>query len=204
MKINHTDLEDLLKKDLETCSKEHDLQQIKSKYLGKKGHVTILFSSLKDIPSEERKAFGSELNNLKQVITKLIDLKFADIKRNREITQRLDLDTPARHHQFGSHHPISLVIRRIEKIFSNFGFETHEGPEIETEYYNFESLNIADNHPARDMHDTFYFDNNLLLRTHTSSVQIHAMENRSAPLRVLAPGRVYRCDSDPTLSLIHI
>ena len=91
-----------------------------------------------------------------------------------EITQRLDLDTPARHHQFGSHHPISLVIRRIEKIFSNFGFETHEGPEIETEYYNFESLNIADNHPARDMHDTFYFDSNLLLRTHTSSVQIHA------------------------------
>ena len=92
MKINHTDLEDLLKQDLETCSKEHDLQQIKSKYLGKKGHVTILFSSLKDIPPEERKAFGSELNNLKQVITKLIDSKFVDIKRNREITQRLDLD----------------------------------------------------------------------------------------------------------------
>ena len=200
MKINHTDLEDLLKKDLETCSKEHDLQQIKSKYLGKKGHVTILFSSLKDIPPEDRKAFGSELNNLKQAMTKLIDLKSVDIKRNREDTQRLDLDTPARHHQFGSHHPISLVIRRIEKIFSNFGFETHEGPEIETEYYNFESLNIADNHPARDMHDTFYFDSNLLLRTHTSSVQIHAMENRSAPLRVLAPGRVYRCDSDPTHS----
>ena len=104
MKINHTDLEDLLKKDLETCSKEHDLQQIKSKYLGKKGHVTILFSSLKDVPPEERKAFGAELNNLKQAITKLIDLKFVDIKRNREITQRLDLDTPARHHQLSLIH----------------------------------------------------------------------------------------------------
>ena len=92
MKINHTDLEDLLKQDLETCSKEHDLQQIKSKYLGKKGHITTLFSSLKDIPPEERKAFGSKLNNLKQVITKLIDLKSGDIKRSREITQRLDLD----------------------------------------------------------------------------------------------------------------
>ena len=187
MKINHTDLEDLLKQDLEACDKEHDLQQIKSKYLGKKGHLTNIFSSLKDIPTEDRKSLGSQLNNLKQIITKLIDLKFVELKKYKENTQRLDLDTPARHHQFGSHHPISLVIRRIEKIFTNFGFETHYGPEIETEYYNFESLNIADNHPARDMHDTFYFENDLLLRTHTSSVQIHAMENITAPLRVLAP-----------------
>ena len=99
MKINHTDLEALLKQDLETCNKEHDLQQIKSKYLGKKGHLTNLFSSLKDIPSENRKSYGSELNNLKQIVTKLINSKLEELENNKEKGQRLDLDVPARHHQ---------------------------------------------------------------------------------------------------------
>ncbi len=200
MDINHTDLQGLLIKDLETCSKEHDLLQIKSKYIGKKGLLTKLFSTIKEIDSEQRKKFGAELNEIKIKITQIIDDKLSEIKLKSHITKKCDLDIPARNHNYGAHHPVSLIIRRIENIFSKYGFEIHDGPEIETEFYNFESLNISDNHPARDMHDTFYINNNLLLRTHTSSVQIHAMENSSPPLRVLAPGRVYRCDSDPTHS----
>ncbi len=200
MKINHTDLEALLKTDLLSCKKEHDLLQIKSKFIGKKGYLTDLFSAIKDIPNTERKEYGAQLNQVKIVLVKLIDAKLSEINSARKTSVKKDLDVPPRHHQFGSHHPISLVIKRIENIFSIYGFKSHDGPEIETEYYNFESLNIAKNHPARDMHDTFYIDKGYLLRTHTSSVQIHVMENQKPPLRVLAPGRVYRCDSDPTHS----
>jgi phenylalanyl-tRNA synthetase alpha chain len=200
MDINHTDLEKLLKEDLVSCNKEHDLLQIKSKYLGKKGYLASLFASLKNIDPDKRKAFGAELNGIKNTLSSLIEIKLNTLRSSNEVSKKIDLDVPARHHNNGSHHPISLVIKKIENIFLNYGFDIHDGPEIETEHYNFESLNIAKNHPARDMHDTFYFDSKLLLRTHTSSVQIHAMETSEAPYRVLAPGRVYRCDSDPTHS----
>ena len=200
MDINHTDLEYLLKEDLKSCNKEHDLLQVKSKYLGKKGLLTSLFASIKKLNQEERKKFGVELNNVKNTLLLLLDKKLDSLKVTNQSTIKIDLDVPPRHHNNGSHHPISLVIKRIENIFLKYGFDIHDGPEIETEHYNFESLNIGDNHPARDMHDTFYLNNKLLLRTHTSSVQIHAMENSAPPFRVLAPGRVYRCDSDPTHS----
>ena len=200
MKINHTDLESLLKKDLQSCNTERDLLQIKSKYLGKKGHLTFLFSSLKDIDSDKRKMFGAQLNEVKTILSNILEKKLNKLQSLNTVTQKTDLDVPARHYNKGSHHPVSLVIKRIEKIFLKYGFDIHDGPEIETEHYNFESLNIGENHPARDMHDTFYLDSKLLLRTHTSSVQIHAMENSSVPFRVLASGRVYRCDSDPTHS----
>ena len=200
MDINHTDLEKLLKEDLGSCSKEHDLLQIKSKYLGKKGHLTLLFTSLKNIDADKRKTFGAELNIIKNTLSSMIEIKRISLRSSNEVPEKIDLDVPARHHNNGSHHPISLIIKKIENIFLEYGFDIHDGPEIETEHYNFESLNIAKNHPARDMHDTFYFDSQFLLRTHTSSVQIHAMETSNAPFRVLAPGRVYRCDSDPTHS----
>ena len=200
MDINHTDLENLLKEDLDSCNKEHDLLQIKSKYLGKKGYLTSLFTSLKNIDPDKRKTFGAELNSIKNTLSSMIEIKLISLRSLNEVPEKIDLDVPARHHNNGSHHPISLIIKKIENIFLEYGFDIHDGPEIETEHYNFESLNIAKNHPARDMHDTFYFDSQLLLRTHTSSVQIHAMETSNAPFRVLAPGRVYRCDSDPTHS----
>jgi len=200
MDINHTDLEKLLKEDLDSCNKEHELLQIKSKYLGKKGYLTSLFSSLKNIDSDERKAFGAELNGIKNTLSRMIETKLNSLRSSNKVSEKIDLDVPAKHHNSGSHHPISLVIKKIENIFLKYGFDIHDGPEIETEHYNFESLNIAKNHPARDMHDTFYFESELLLRTHTSSVQIHVMETSKAPFRVLAPGRVYRCDSDPTHS----
>jgi len=200
MDIHHTDLENSLKEDLQNCNNEHDLLQIKSKYLGKKGLLTSLFASIKNLGINERKRFGIELNNVKNILSKLLTSKLESLKAADNTTNKIDLDVPPRHHNNGSHHPISLVIRKIENIFLKYGFDIQDGPEIETEHYNFESLNILENHPARDMHDTFYLNNKLLLRTHTSSVQIHAMENSTAPFRVLAPGRVYRCDSDPTHS----
>ena len=200
MDIHHTDLENLLKEDLQNCNNEHDLLQIKSKYLGKKGLLTSLFASIKNLGINERKRFGIELNNVKNILSELLASKLESLKAADNTTNKIDLDVPPRHHNNGSHHPISLVIRKIENIFLKYGFDIQDGPEIETEHYNFESLNILENHPARDMHDTFYLNNKLLLRTHTSSVQIHAMENSTAPFRVLAPGRVYRCDSDPTHS----
>jgi phenylalanyl-tRNA synthetase alpha chain len=200
MDIHHTDLENSLKEDLQNCNNEHDLLQIKSKYLGKKGLLTSLFASIKNLGINERKRFGIELNNVKNILSKLLASKLESLKAADNTTNKIDLDVPPRHHNNGSHHPISLVIRKIENIFLKYGFDIQDGPEIETEHYNFESLNILENHPARDMHDTFYLNNKLLLRTHTSSVQIHAMENSKAPFRVLAPGRVYRCDSDPTHS----
>ena len=200
MDIHHTDLENALKDDLQKCNSQHDLLQIKSKYLGKKGLLTSLFVSIKNLDINERKRFGIELNNVKNILSKLLASKLESLKAADNTTNKIDLDVPPRHHNNGSHHPISLVIRKIENIFLKYGFDIQDGPEIETEHYNFESLNILQNHPARDMHDTFYLNNKLLLRTHTSSVQIHAMENSTAPFRVLAPGRVYRCDSDPTHS----
>ena len=200
MDIHHTDLENALKDDLQKCNSQHDLLQIKSKYLGKKGLLTSLFVSIKNLDINERKRFGIELNNVKNILSKLLASKLESLKAADNTTNKIDLDVPPRHHNNGSHHPISLVIRKIENIFLKYGFDIQDGPEIETEHYNFESLNILENHPARDMHDTFYLNNKLLLRTHTSSVQIHAMENSTAPFRVLAPGRVYRCDSDPTHS----
>jgi phenylalanyl-tRNA synthetase alpha chain len=200
MDIHHTDLENSLKEDLQNCNNEHDLLQIKSKYLGKKGLLTSIFASIKNLGINERKRFGIELNNVKNILSKLLASKLESLKAADNTTNKIDLDVPPRHHNNGSHHPISLVIRKIENIFLKYGFDIQDGPEIETEHYNFESLNILQNHPARDMHDTFYLNNKLLLRTHTSSVQIHAMENSTAPFRVLAPGRVYRCDSDPTHS----
>ena len=200
MDIHHTDLENALKDDLQKCNSQHDLLQIKSKYLGKKGLLTSLFVSIKNLDINERKRFGIELNNVKNILSQLLANKLKSLKSANDTTNKIDLDVPPRHHSNGSHHPISLIIRKIENIFLKYGFDIQDGPEIETEHYNFESLNILENHPARDMHDTFYLDKKLLLRTHTSSVQIHAMENATAPFRVLAPGRVYRCDSDPTHS----
>ena len=200
MDIHHTDLENALKDDLQKCNSQHDLLQIKSKYLGKKGLLTSLFVSIKNLDINERKRFGIELNNVKNILSQLLANKLKSLKSANDTTNKIDLDVPPRHHSNGSHHPISLIIRKIENIFLKYGFDIQDGPEIETEHYNFESLNILQNHPARDMHDTFYLNNKLLLRTHTSSVQIHAMENSTAPFRVLAPGRVYRCDSDPTHS----
>ena len=191
-----------LVKDLTKVSTENELLNIKSKYLGKKGEITLLTNSLKDLSIEDKKIQGQKINSLKKEIESLIDEKFRQIKiddiNNKLKDEKIDVTLPSRGIDLGSIHPISQVLSDVTDIFTDFGFEVTEGPEIETDYYNFESLNIPKNHPARDMQDTFYLDKDKLLRTHTSPMQIRVMEKNNPPIKIISPGKVYRCDSDVT------
>mgnify|MGYP001403372762 CR=1 FL=1 len=191
-----------LVKDLTKVSTENELLNIKSKYLGKKGEITLLTNSLKDLSIEDKKIQGQKINSLKKEIESLIDEKFRQIKiddiNNKLKDEKIDVTLPSRGIDLGSIHPISQVLSDVIDIFTDFGFEVTEGPEIETDYYNFESLNIPKNHPARDMQDTFYLDKDKLLRTHTSPMQIRVMEKNNPPIKIISPGKVYRCDSDVT------
>lgn len=178
------------------------LEKLRVDYLGKKGEITGQLKSLKDIPEEQRREFGKHVNDAKDAITDAINIRKITLEeraiQDQLAKERVDVTLSAKHLEAGGLHPISIVLERISQLFVQLGFSVHEGPEVESEYYNFEALNIPSHHPARAMHDTFYFDNKLLLRTHTSPVQIRVMENQKPPLKIIAPGRVYRCDSDVT------
>ena len=191
-----------LKDNLTECDSLNKLELIKSQYLGKQGKLTFELSRIKDSKLFERKELGRVLNNIKIQINSLIDKKSESLANTNEKGQLnfFDVTLPGRNISLGSRHPISITINTITKILNNCGFTSVSGPEIEDEFYNFEALNIPASHPARDMHDTFYVTNNKLLRTHTSSVQIHTMLANKPPLRIMTPGKVYRCDSDPTHS----
>ena len=175
-----------LKIDLNNISTENELLNIKSKYLGKKGQITTMTTTLKDLSIEKKKVEGQKINILKKQIEALIDEKFKQIKNdyiNRKLKEeKIDITLPSRGTNYGSVHPISQVLTEVIGIFADFGFEIVEGPEIETDYYNFESLNIPKDHPARDMQDTFYLEKNQLLRTHTSPMQIRVMEKNEPPI----------------------
>ncbi len=180
------------------------LESLRVQYLGKKGVLTEQLKALGKLSKEERPEAGQKINQVKVRIQEALEVKKASLQE-AEINQQLknetlDISLPGRGQSSGGLHPISLTLNRIQNYFKQFGFVVEEGPEIEDEFHNFEALNIPDHHPARAMHDTFYFDDNLLLRTHTSSVQIHVMQEQKPPIRIIAPGRVYRCDSDPTHS----
>ena len=173
------------------------LEKFRIKYLGKKGEITSYLKLLKDFPLEEKKRLGKELNDLKSQLEKKLKSKEREILFKEEDKDLgLDLTLPGRFPSVGTLHPISQIIDELCEIFSRLGFEVVTGPEIETEYYNFTALNIPDWHPARDMQATFYLKNGALLRTHTSPMQIRAMLERTPPLRIVAPGKVYRCDAD--------
>jgi len=178
------------------------LDEARVRYLGKKGLVTGYLKALKDLSAEERPKAGQAVNVAKQTLQAAIEKKAAALQasglRSKLEAERLDVTLPGRGQVPGGLHPVTLALERIEGLFSQIGFEVAEGPEIESDYYNFEALNIPADHPARAMHDTFYFDEHTVLRTHTSPVQIRVMKERRPPLRVIAPGRVYRCDSDVT------
>ena len=168
-------------------------------YLGKKGLLTARLRSLGQLPPEERPKAGELINAAKQRIQDAIDER-RQILQQQRVDARLqaeaiDVTLPGRGHRIGGLHPVTRTIQRIEELFSQIGFEVAEGPEVEDEYHNFEALNIPENHPARAMQDTFYFDDGSLLRTHTSNVQIRWMEDHRPPVRIIAPGRVYRCDT---------
>ncbi|UHD15999.1 phenylalanine--tRNA ligase subunit alpha [Thiocapsa bogorovii] len=178
------------------------LDQVRVRYLGKSGELTALLKQLGTLPAEERPAAGQEINQAKAAVHVAIDQRKVVLEEAslaaRLAAERIDVSLPGRGRRPGGLHPVTRAMRRIERLFANAGFAVAEGPEVEDTYHNFEALNIPEHHPARAMHDTFYFDAELLLRTHTSPVQIRVMEEQAPPLKIIAPGRVYRCDSDLT------
>lgn len=181
-----------------------DLESLRVQYLGKNGVFTKKLKEVGKLSKEHRPKVGKEINLIKIQIQRAVEEKKAwlqkcavDEQLKKEV---LDVTLPGRGQELGSLHPVSHVLARIEEYFQRYGFIVAEGPEVEDEFHNFEALNIPVHHPARAMHDTFYFKDKTLLRTHTSSVQIHVMKRQDPPIRIVAPGRVYRCDSDPTHS----
>ncbi|MEO6696824.1 MAG: phenylalanine--tRNA ligase subunit alpha [Gammaproteobacteria bacterium] len=178
------------------------LEHLRVKYLGKKGVLTEYLKGVGNLAPELRPQAGQAVNQSKELVNQALTARL-NVLQNAELEARLDAETldvtlPGRGQMTGGLHPVTHTLQRIEAMFTQLGFETAEGPEIEDDYHNFEALNIPAHHPARAMHDTFYFDAHTLLRTHTSPVQVHVMEHRSPPLRIIAPGRVYRRDSDLT------
>lgn len=178
------------------------LEIVRVDFLGKKGSLTEILKGLIGLSPEERPKVGQLINLVKREISSLIENKQSELKEALLLDQLnsecIDVTLPGRSKHCGSLHPVTQVKNRITDYFSHLGFETVTGPEVESEYYNFEALNIPESHPARAMHDTFYFDATSLLRTHTSPVQVRVMEQQKPPFRLIAPGRVYRCDSDMT------
>jgi len=180
------------------------LEQIRVNYLGKKGELTSVMKSLGNLSAEERPKVGALINAAKDRVQDALSERKASLEQIALTTkleaERIDVTLPGRGQLSGGLHPITRTLERIEQIFAGIGYAVAEGPEIEDDYHNFGALNIPDHHPARAMHDTFYFNANMLLRTHTSSVQVRTMESQKPPIRIICPGRVYRCDSDQTHS----
>lgn len=177
-----------------------DVDACRVRILGKKGTLTALLNSMKDLTPEDRPLAGKAVNELKAKLQTWIDQRTEEISRLEEERrlheERLDITLPGRRRHPGRLHPITQTFQRIEEIFLGLGFRIAEGPEVEEDYYNFEALNIPRDHPARDMQDTFYITDDILLRTHTSPVQIRTMKSQAPPVRIIAPGKVYRCDAD--------
>ena len=200
-----TPTDDILKQALDELATTTDLTSldaIRVQYLGKKGIFTAQMKELGTLPPEERREAGQVINQAKDVFQENLDAKKIELEHTalaaRLTNERIDVTLAGRGQKVGGLHPVTTTLRRINKIFASVGFQVVEGPEIEDDYHNFEALNIPEHHPARAMHDTFYFDAHRVLRTHTSPVQIRVMESQTPPLKVIAPGRVYRCDSDIT------
>ena len=178
------------------------LDQVRVDFLGKKGRITERMKALGKLSAEERPKAGQAINQAKQAVQQAIE-KRREVLKNavlaaKLVGEKVDVTLPGRQSAAGSLHPVTRTLQRIEDLFAQMGFSVAEGPEIEDDFHNFEALNIPESHPARAMHDTFYFPDGTLLRTHTSPVQVRVMQAHQPPLRVIAPGRVYRCDSDLT------
>ena len=189
---------------IEAASDIAALEELRVSYLGKKGALTGLLKNLGHLLAEERPKAGTEINAVKQQLNEQLNARKASLQGAALAAQlaeeAIDVTLPGRRAETGSLHPITRTIQRMETFFYSMGFEVVEGPEIEDDYHNFEALNIPPHHPARAMHDTFYVDDTHVLRTHTSGVQVRTMEAQQPPIRVICPGRVYRCDSDLTHS----
>ncbi len=190
--------------DLRTVSSVQVLNELKAKYVGKNSEVTALLRGMKDVAPEMRAMFGKTVNELKDCIVEMFDekekeLKSAEIKLKYQ-KEAVDVTMPGKVIKTGNLHPLNIVRNKIINAFTGMGFEVFEGPEIDTDYFCFQALNIPKDHPARDMQDTFYINDNILLRPHTSPGQVRTMENKKPPIKVLSPGRVYRADDDASHS----
>jgi phenylalanyl-tRNA synthetase alpha chain len=186
--------------ELRKAGSEEELQAIRTRYLGRKGLLTGLLRNIANVASGDRPQFGKDCNEVKETLSAGIDkaLEGLACSRKEQVTlrERIDVTLPGRAVRHGRLHPVTQIREEICRIFAGLGFSVVEGPEIELDYYNFEALNIPKDHPARDMQDTFYVEDNIVLRTHTSPVQVRIMEKTKPPVRILSPGRVYRRDSD--------
>lgn len=200
-------LDALVSQALEAVQRSEDvssLEQIRVQYLGKKGELTLVMQTLGKLSAEERPKAGAQINAAKSQVQDVLNARKAQLEEAALLAQlaaeQIDVSLPGRGETSGGLHPVTRTLERIEQFFSHIGYRVAEGPEVEDDYHNFEALNIPGHHPARAMHDTFYFNANMLLRTHTSPVQVRTMESRQPPIRIVCPGRVYRCDSDITHS----
>lgn len=178
------------------------LDDLRVKFLGKKGELTALLKGLGKLSKAQRPQMGETINQAKLELQTLLNDKKNQLEtqalEKRLLTEKIDVSLPGRNVEMGGLHPVTITLNRISALFIKNGFEVETGPEIEDDFHNFTALNIPEHHPARGMHDSFYFDKNTVLRTHTSPVQIRAMQAKNPPLRIIAPGKVYRCDSDIT------
>ena len=185
-------------------STEKEISEIRVKYLGKKGSITQVLKSLGTLPESERREIGQRANQLKESTETRIEealLRIRERDRREALeSEKIDVTLPGRRIPVGKRHPLTQTLDEILDIFSRLGFEVVEGPEVELDYYNFEALNIPKGHPAREMQATFFISDDVVLRTHTSPVQVRTMEKKRPPVRVVCPGAVYRCDSDPSHS----
>ncbi len=185
--------------DLATAQNEKDIEVVAVRYLGRKGALTGVLRNIAKLPPEERAAAGKQANAAKKSLESAVKVARAGLERRApERAAEIDISLPGRQAPPGHTHPISQITQEICSILERMGFSVAEGPEVETDYYNFEALNVPKYHPARDMQDTFYISENIVLRTQTSPMQIRVMENQSPPVAVIAPGKVFRCDSDLT------
>ena len=193
-----------VKSELESIMSVKDLIDLKTKYTGKNGEVTALLRGMKDIPADQRSSFGKLVNELKVEVDGYISAKEEVLKQeellNKFKKEKIDITLPGKTPRLGNLHPLNIVKNKIIDAFTGMGFEIFEGPEIDTDYYCFQALNIPKDHPARDMQDTFYISENTLLRPHTSPGQVRTMENKKPPIKILSPGRVYRADDDASHS----
>ena len=204
-KNSAADLEVLLQaglSDIADANNSKDLEGVRVQLLGKQGSVTAQLKTIGALAPKDRSAFGAAVNRVRVALTTALESRsvaIAEVERQADIeSQRVDVTLPGRGVAPGGLHPVTRTLRKIERIFLRAGFSIAYGPEIEDDFHNFEALNIPKNHPARAMHDTFYIDPETVLRTHTSPVQVRYLEDHSPPVNIIAPGRVYRCDSDVT------
>lgn len=197
----------LVSQALEAVHKTDDinvLEQLRVQYLGKKGDLTQVMKTLGNLPAEDRPKVGALINEAKEQVQTALNARKESLEAAalsaKLAAEQIDVTLPGRGQTSGGLHPVTRTLERVQQFFTHIGYSVAEGPEVEDDYHNFEALNIPGHHPARAMHDTFYFNANMLLRTHTSPVQVRTMESQKPPIRIVCPGRVYRCDSDITHS----